>query len=178
MVNVAPHGQKMYIQGETWIGHNSPVQPLISFHVVNISFWKKGHSCVRTGRNRALRGPHTGRATECPPSYAFQKYFFPLLYYQYFTSAPRGALEVNGLPANGRRWRWDLDFSKQTWRIGAPVNKGSHTHPSVPWPWSTAGRSCFDWPTEICDGPRKTPLTQGEGGVCEYRGMFYLYFYI
>ena len=106
------------------------------------------------------------------------KILFFLLYYQYFTSAPRGALEVNGLPANGRRWRWDLDFSKQTWRIGAPVNKGSHTHPSMPWPWSTAGKSCFDWPTEICDGPQKHPWRRGrEGCVSTEECFIYTFIY-
>lgn len=49
-------------------------------------------------------------------------------YYQYFTSASRETLEVNCLPANGWRWRWDSDFQNKhgEWSL---ANKSLRTHP-------------------------------------------------
>ncbi len=99
-----------------------------------------------------------------------------LFFYQYFTSASRETLEVNCLPANGWRWRWDSDFQNKHGEWGL-ANKSLHTHShpraSMCCDLDPPQEGCFDWPSEICDGLQNTLDVKGES-CQEHRGMFYL----
>lgn len=84
------------------------------------------------------------------------KLFF--FFNQYFTSASRDTREVNCLPANGWRWRWDSDFQNKhgEWSL---ANKSLHTrtHTRAREPWSTA-RGMFWLAERGLRWPPKTPL--------------------
>lgn len=96
------------------------------------------------------------------------KLFF---FYQYFTSASRETLEVNCLPANGRRWRWDSDFQNKhgEWSLA----KQEPAHALAPKSLDPPQEGRFDWLSEICDGLQNTLDAKGES-CQEHRGMYYL----